>query len=631
MKWVRFRAFVVLLLVFTGFCLVVMRAVQIQVFPDDQLVKFVENKDKWNKKKSESEILQSRGSIVDRNENVLSMSLISKSFFANPRLVDQPKTVAMKLARHLNLKAGPLEKLLSSDKFFVWVKREVAYEKARKVEALEIPGLHTSKESRRVYPHGEIGKSILGVVGRDGKGLEGVELSYENWLQASDKSEAWGLRDALGRGLRFQDYERQWFEAQDVVLSIDLRLQKIVEEELRKAIAESESLYGQAVMMNPRTGAVMAMASVDGERKGKSAHFRNRSVSDVFEPGSTFKLVVAMAGLEKLHLSPSSQIYGEKGVLRVGPNQIREYNNRKFEWMTLTEMLSKSSNVAAAKLGLKVGAENFYDTIKRFGFGEKTGLDFPGEAKGLLRRFSRWKPIELANISFGQGIAVTGIQMARAFSAVANGGFLVKPYLVERVQAHQDEKKVLWKQPIEKKEVFKAEDVRALKEMLLAVTAEGGTGGNAAIPGFQVAGKTGTSQKLVEREGRNGKTYKAYSSEASIVSFGGFVPVEDPAFVLYVMIDEPVKRSSGGSLAAPVWRKIASRSLGVLGVGRVASPRVRPERTNEESLFVGQSFRDVLGELRSWEESKRKKVELIGFGTAIREEVFDDRIRVYFE
>lgn len=632
MNWFRFRASLVFFALFAGLILVLLRAIQIQSYPDSRLVQFVENKNKWNRKKSETEHLKSRGNIVDRRGQVLALSLISKSFFANPRLIDQPKTVAHKLARRLNMKTQEVENLLSQDRFFVWIKREVDYETAREVEALEIPGLHASKESRRISPHGELGRTVVGLAGRDGVGLEGVEKVYDSWLKIEDESENWGLRDALGRGLRFQDYDQQWFEAHDVVLTLDLRLQKIMEDALRSVVKKENALHAQAVMMDPFSGEILAMASVDGERQPQKTFFRNRTLSDVFEPGSTFKLVVAMAGLEKLHLSPSSQIYGEKGVLQIGPNRVREYNARKFDWLTLTEMLAKSSNVAAAKLGLKMGADHLYDTIERFGFGAQTGIDLPGEAEGLLRSPSSWRPIDLANISFGQGIAVTGLQMARAFAAVANGGFLVKPYVVEKVVEQSQNDRVIWQSTKQRHEVFQAEHARALREMLLSVTEEEGTGQAAAIAGFRVAGKTGTSQKLVERENSQGRKYKAYSSETSIVSFGGFVPAEDPAFVLFVMVDEPEGRASGGSVAAPLWAEIAKKSLGVLGRGQsVARSATSLSSPSSDSLFVGKSFQKVLSEVRAWEQAERRKVELIGFGQAVREEISDEKIKVFFE
>lgn len=626
----RLRVLVLFWVLFVAFGLVLARAVQFQWKPDARLKQFVENKKQWNKKRVAENLIKSRGSILDRQGNELALSVISKSFFANPRLIDHPRSVALKLSRHLGVSASKLEEQLKQERYFVWLKREVDPTTAKRVENLDIPGIHSSKESKRIYPHGELGKSILGIAGRDGQGLEGIEKSYDRWLQASDEASELGFRDALGRLLMFQDYKKEWFDAHDIVLSIDLRLQKIVEDELKESLKKHKALNAQAILMDPKDGAILAMASVDREK----GPFRNRSVSDLYEPGSTFKVVTTLAALEKLHMTPQSQIYAENGLLKVGPNSVREFNNKKYEWLTLSEMLQVSSNIASAKLGLKLGEGALYETIVRLGFGSPTGVDLPGEAKGIVRPYRHWKPIDLANISFGQGIAVSPLQMARSFAVVANGGFLVRPYVVKRVQKSDETKALVWEQRPERQEVVKSETARQLMTMLSRVTEDGATGTRAAIPGFKVAGKTGTSQKLVERETSSGRIQKTYSSDDLIVSFIGMVPAEDPAFVLLVVYDDPEGDVSGGSTAAPSFQRIASKALGILGVRPPRPARVPvpvSELNNQEKLFVGKSFQEVLTEINAWDEEKRAKVELFGFGRAVREELKSDSIRVFFE
>lgn len=633
MRVSRVRSVILFFVLASGFLLVLGRSIQFQLYPSEKLERLSENKQKWNQKKSTEKFLRSRGAIIDRNNRELALSVISKSFFANPRLIEKPQSVALKLSRHLGVPAKELQKQLSQDRFFVWLKREVDEASARKIENLEILGIHASKESKRIYPHGNLARSVLGFAGRDGTGLEGVEKSYDRWLLASDQAENLGVRDALGRLLLFRDYDRQWFETYDVQLTLDLRLQKLVEDEIRRTLKETQSLSGQAIMMNPNTGEILAMASIDGERAEKSSPFRNRTLSDVYEPGSTFKIFTAAASLEKLHLSASSQVFAENGLLKVGPNTVREYNSRKFGWLTLEEILMVSSNVGAAKLGLKIGSEQFAQSIRRFGFGQKTGIDLPGEASGIFRPARDWKPIDLANISFGQGIAVTPLQLIRAVSVIANGGYLVKPHVVSKIIRDAEARELVWQAQVEKKEVFSAQHARALTEMLVAVTQEGGTGQKAAIPGYRVAGKTGTSQKLVERETASGKLRKTYSADASIVSFVGYVPAEDPAFVLLVLYDEPkASLVSGGYTAAPSFYRIASKALGLMG----RKPKTKDQalgkwKPSENSVYVGRSFQEILEEIQAWEEAQRQKVELIGYGKAVREERSEDQLRIYFE
>jgi len=628
----RARSFVIFGLLGLGFVLVLARAIQFQVKPSEKLQKLAESKKSWGQKKSEGKMIRSRGSIVDRHGNELALSLISKSFFANPRLIANPELVAKQLAPHLKMNAGEIRKLLSQDRFFVWLEREVPENNAKKIENLEIPGIHYNKESKRVYPHEDVGKAILGISGRDGLGLEGVEKFYDSWLLTSDEAENLGLRDAMGRLLLFRDYDRQWFEAFDVQLTIDWRIQKLVEDELKKTIKETQALGGQAILMNPQNGEILAMASIEGNRSDESK-LRNRTISDLYEPGSTFKIFTALAGLEKLHLAPSSQIYAENGSFRVGAHSVREFNHKKYGWLSLEEMLSLSSNVASSKIGLKLGAENLEELLRRLGFGERTGIDLPGEARGILRRPSDWKPIDLANISFGQGVAVSPIQLIRGVSAIANGGFLVKPHVVSQIVREGPEKQSVWKAPVERREILSAQQTRVLTQMLTRVAEEGGTGTRAAIKGYRVAGKTGTSQKLVEEETSSGRKRRVYSTEKSIVSFVGYAPAEDPAFVLLVIYDEPkTATGSGGYTAAPSFRRIASPTLALLGKtprDSVSKPKQRSQ--SEDFKFLGKNFREVLEEVRQWDKEKRESVELIGFGKAVREETEDDKIRIYFE
>jgi cell division protein FtsI (penicillin-binding protein 3) len=411
-----------------------------------------------------------------------------------------------------------------------------------------------------------------------------------------------------------------------------------MEDELRSVLTEKKAASAQAVMMNPKTGEILAMASIDGTRPDRDPA-RNRVITDVFEPGSTFKIILAAAALEHLQMGADSQIFGENGSFRVGNRTIREYHGKKFGWLTLQELLEISSNIASAKLGLKLGNSNLHSVISKLGFGSKSGIDFPGEEPGLVRSPSQWKPIELANISFGQGIGVTPLQLVRAVSAIANGGVLVKPHLVSKViapESARSEPKVVWTPSLDSEEVFAASKARALTDMLIHVTDVGSTGTAAAIPGYQVAGKTGTAQKLVETKNARGRVIKTYSPKESVVSFVGYVPAYDPAFVLLVVYDGPKGMASGGTVAAPSFKRIASKSLAILGVpmASIEEPRqpVKKSKVAEGTRFVGREFQDVLKEVKAMPAEERAKFDLVGYGTAVREEVDQDqKVTVFFE
>jgi len=609
------------------------------------LLNFRRAKKRWTLNKQSSELLISRGTILDRNNKNLALSVVVKSFFADPKKIKSPTRVARKLSRILRISRYKLSKLLQKDTHFVWLKREVSDKAAKKIQALNIPGVYWRKESKRVYPHRKLAKTVIGISGHDGIGLEGIEKKYDQFLQTSDSNNQPGIRDALGRLLLFKDYEREWFDGYQVHTSIDLRIQRILEAELSKTLKEKKAKSAQGIMLNPKTGEILAMASIEGKRKEKNP-LRNRSISDIYEPGSTFKIILAAAAFEHLGLSPSSQIFGENGSLRVGRHTIREYARKKYQWLSLQELLEVSSNVASAKLGLRIGAKKFNSTIQKFGFGTKSGIDLPGEASGIIRKASSWKPIELANISFGQGIAITPLQMISAVAAIANGGYLVKPYLVSKVSPIHSHKKskekeadqLAYEVTPEKKEIISAKYARQLTNMLIHVTDIGSTGAGGAVKGYKVAGKTGTSQKLVEKTNSKGKTYKTYSSEHSIVSFVGYVPAYDPAFVLLVLYDDPEGRATGGKIAAPTFKRVASKTLALLGIPpqKVVAPNkkslAKKKLVKEGTHYVGRSFQDVLREVRNLPPEQRAQIDLIGYGTAVREEKTEnDKIKVFFE
>jgi len=636
----RVRSMLLFWILAIGFMGVVARAIQIQVKPDVRLTRFSMSKEKLSVQSQNENLINSRGAILDRNGREFALSIVTKSYFANPKIIKDPLKVARRLSPILKIPASKLNNLLSQDRYFVWLKREVDEDTARRIDDLELDGIYTRKESKRVYPQGELGKAVVGVAGRDGQGLEGVEKAYDKFLKTADEGNSLGFKDALGRLLLFRDFDKEWFETPNVLLTLDARLQRIVEEELKATLVERKAQSAQAVMMDPRTGEILAIASLDGERSDQNP-LRNRVISDLYEPGSTFKVILAAAALEHLGMTASSQTFGENGVFRVGNRVIREYHGKKHQWLSLQELLETSSNIASAKIGLKLGPEKFYDTILKFGLGESTRIDLPGEASSWIRKPSDWKPIETANISFGQGLAVTPLQMIRAVSAIASGGVLTTPHIVSNVLAPKSRSKdsqIRWKPELVTKEIYSSEKARALTDMLVHVTEPGSTGAAAAIAGYQIAGKTGTAQKLVEKPNARGKMVKTYSLDHSVVSFVGYVPAYDPAFVLLIIYDDPKGRASGGNTAAPAFRRIASRALGVLGISPNRSKPDQemasetPSKAIEGTRYVGKSFRAVLKELQTLPTEERAMVDLIGYGFAVREELVDGgKLVVYFE
>lgn len=620
-----------------GFIAICLRAIQLNIRPDPRLTRFSVTKEKLVQQSQSEDLITSRGAILDRQGRELALSIVTKSYFANPKLIKDPTRAARRIAPILKMPVSKVKELLSQDRFFVWLKREVDEVTSRQLEELNIDGLYSRKESKRVYPQGELARSVIGVSGRDGIGLEGLEKVYDSRLRSSDKGSSLGFKDALGRLLLFSDFEKEWFESPQIVTTIDSRLQRIAEDELKATVKDKKAISGQAIMMNPKTGEILAMASVEGDR-GVPNELRNRPVVDLFEPGSTFKIILAAAALEQLGMTPNSQVFGENGLMRVGNRTIKEFHGKKYQWVSLQELLEVSSNIASAKIGLKLGPDKFYSVIQKFGFGQPTGIDLPGEAGGLLRSPSDWKPIETANISFGQGIAVTPMQMVRAIAAIANGGYLPTPHLVSRVTSQATPStapQTIWQPTLERKEIFSPDKARVLTEMLTQVTKAGSTGVEAGIEGYQVAGKTGTAQKLVEKQNARGKTFRTYSLDQSIVSFVGYVPANDPEFVLLVLYDDPKGRVSGGHTAAPSFRRIASRALAVMGVPPVTTQPAHVKTTRpvaDGGQFIGKSFREVLGELQRMPAEKRASIDLVGFGTCVREEKDqNERLIVYFE
>ncbi|HLZ33647.1 MAG TPA: penicillin-binding protein 2, partial [Nitrospira sp.] len=451
---------------------------------------------------------------------------------------------------------------LRQDKHFVWLARKVEPEQGRRLEQLALDGIGMVMEGRRFYPKGPLLAHVLGFVGMDGLGLEGLERRYETALHG-EKRVTILQRDALGRTVFPKGLAEQVPAAgHALTLTVDEVIQYIAEKELEEAVGRAHAKAGTIIVMEPQSGSILALAVSPRFDPNTVAaltpdRWRNRALTDTYEPGSTMKVVVAAAALEEKVMMPGTMVFGENGRMTIANTTIHDHE--KLGWMTFSQMIQKSSNIGAAKTGMLLGEQRLYRYLQAFGFGARTEIDLPGEVSGLLKTPREWGRRSLASISMGQEIGVTPLQMVSAMAAIANNGVLMKPYVVSEVrdQKGYSLKEVL---PQVKRRVVSPDTARTLTNILEGVVTNG-TGTKAAIPGFRVAGKTGTAQKIDPRTG-------TYSTTQFVGSFVGFVPAEAPRLAIIVVIDEPQGEAWGGTVAAPVFRRVGEQVLTYLGVSR---------------------------------------------------------------
>ncbi len=533
--------------------LVAARLYQLQVVEHERYVEIAERQ-----QRDDLTIDPPRGSILDARGRELAVSVRVDSAFVDPSLVENREAMLERLAAIPEIDRAVAARALARPGRFAWIGRKLAPEVSMSLRGLDEPDLHFLQESRRCYPMRRLAGPVLGFVGTDPHGLAGLEARFERQLRGS-AVERTVLRDAL-RGM-VQVPAMSFSEAQpglDLHLTIDATLQHIAERELRAAVERHRAASGSVVVLDPNSGAVLAMASApdfdpNAFQQASEDEWRNRVVTDAYEPGSTFKVITAAAALEANLVAPSDVFDCEEGGISVKGKWINDH--KPFGDLTLSEVLAYSSNVGAIKLGLMVGDEALYEQIRRFRLGELTGIDLPGENAGLVYPVERWGRRDGAYISFGQGISMTSLQLAGVFAAIANGGYLYQPYVVAGVgrNGHSEplvERPVLLGRPIDPATAL------TLERMLEGVVDEG-TGKAAAVPGYRVAGKTGTAQMAVAG---------GYAPNSFIASFAGFVPARDPALVAVVRIDKPRGSYHGGDVAAPVFAAIASQALVYLGV-----------------------------------------------------------------
>lgn len=503
------------------------------------------------------EIAPKRGTIYDREGDPLAVSREARTIYASPRFVTDATSTAEALAHVLGGDTDEYAERLQKDSGFAYIARKVEVEQAEEIEALGLSGIGILKDSRRTYPSGELAAQVLGFVGTDGEGLWGLEQYYDGVL-AGEAGSVLAERDPFGRPIPggVMHYEDP-VDGSDVVLTIDKDIQYTAQVSLQRAVEQWNAAAGSVVVINPRNGEILAMASVPAFNPNRFGDadpslYRNRPVTDVYEPGSTFKSITAAAAIDAGLFGPES-MFELPPTLKIGGRTIKEAHPRPTVNWSLTEIVTNSSNVGAVKLGMALGEKPLYDYLASFGFTEATGVDFPGEAVGYLPAVENWSATSIANIPFGQGVSMTPLQLGRALSAIANGGELVTPHFL--LEAPEDSG-VNGSWP--KKRAISEEAAAATREVMTAVITEG-TGGAAAVDGYEVAGKTGTAQKA-RTDGRG------YAPGKYIGSFSGFLPADDPQVLVIVIIDEPKGAIYGGVVAAPVFSEVASFAVSHLKI-----------------------------------------------------------------
>ncbi len=611
------------------FLAITVRAFQLQILEGEKLKRLGERQHlkEWI-------VLPKRGTILDRSGEPLALSLEGQSVYARPHRLKESQAVGRSLAQALAMDPAEVMQKLAVDKPFVWVKRQVTPKEAERIEALNLDGVGIYYEPNRYYPQGQLGGQVIGFVGRDSQGLEGVEMHYNHYLRGESGSSL-VERDALGRRVLVQGVEElQIPPGSDIQLTLDTSIQHLAEKELEASVAKYRAKAGIAVVVEPFTGEVLALANYpyfnpNNFTRQSSDQWRNRAVTDSFEPGSTFKTILAAAALEEGVVGKEDLFYCEYGKYLFAGRIIHDAH--EYGWLPFSKIIQHSSNIGVTKVAEKLNKERYYKYIEKFGFGQATGVDLPGEATGVVRPVGKWAMIDLATHSFGQGISVTPIQLLMAYGAIANGGFLMRPFLVRR--AVGPDSRVLWEnQPHVVRRVISETTARTLTSILKGVVDDGGTGVMASMEGFEVAGKTGTAQKPDLVRG-------GYSAKKRVASFIGFVSADDPRLVMLVIIDEPEVNVYGGTVAAPAFRNIASASLQRLGVvpdkltpqpipavAMQEASLTRLERSNDRGVvreeralevpdFIGLSLREAVEKARAL----KLKVEMRGNGYVIKQ------------
>jgi len=537
------RSRLMALLILFSFVVLIGRAFYLQILDTD----FLQEKGE-SRYRRDIEITASRGRIADRHGDVLAISTPMRSIWAVPPAVQLSAEQTQQLAALLETDAQALTRKLTTDKPFVFLRRQIPPPVAAQVAALKLPGIGQDQEYRRFYPTGEMTAHMVGFTGVDDKGLEGAELAFHGKLLGTPGSRS-VIKDRRGQIVEDVGSIKPPQDGEDINLALDSKVQYLVYSQLKQAIADSKAKAGGAVVLDARTGEILALANwptynPNNRTSLSGAQLRNRALTDTFEPGSTLKPFTIALAMETGKVRFDTPINCAPGRLRIGGATISD--THRYGVLSVAEVIQKSSNVGASKIAAMLPAKTMWDMFDSVGFGQVPSLGFPGEVSGRLRPWKTWRPIEQATMSFGHGISVSLIQLARAYTVFARDGDLA-PLSLTRVASARPRGE----------QVFSPQTAREVRAMLEMAVRPGGTAPRAQIPGYRVAGKTGTARKL---EGGR------YTTKKYVASFVGFAPASDPRLVVAVMIDEPRGKYYGGEVAAPVFAAVMAGTLRTLGI-----------------------------------------------------------------
>ena len=557
------------------------RLIYLQAIKHDEYAGLAAEKHVYKQK-----IYAERGTILDANNEVLAHNIPVETVVADATHLNNREEIADLVSNELGIPSGEVAGKLNSGRRYIVIKREVSEHTTKalreKLRAGNLRGIYFEHDATRIYPNGSMLCHVIGFTDFDHHGIQGVEASMEEYLHGQDGYRFIEHNRAGEEIVPYRGQERAPRDGYEVHLTVDLGLQNIVENEIDAAMQQYSPQKATIILMRPQTGEILAMANrphfdLNLRSEAKPDHMKNRAIIDMMEPGSTFKIVAAAAALNEHKLRPDSSIFCENGLWNFGGAALHDH--RAFSYLSVRDILIKSSNIGAAKLALSVGEQKFYEYIRRFGFGERTGVELPGEINGLLRPPQSWSKISITRIPMGHEIGVTPLQMTVAMATIANGGKLMVPRIVKSITTSEG-KTVSSPSPVVMRQVISSETAREIGDALRGVVSDNGTAAAAAVPGFTIAGKTGTAQKVDPRGG--------YEHGKYVVSFAGYLPAEHPEFVGLVVLDDAhtskPELNYGGLVAGPIFARLAEKAARYLDLEpheeiRKAIPLQRVEKT----------------------------------------------------
>jgi len=583
------------------FFLILLRLIDLQIIRSDEYAKMAKRQQFWK-----LELNPKRGNIYDRTGRALAISIDTKSLYIIPKEIKDPKRTSIILSKYLNISADEILKKINQDESFIWLKRKMDIETADIIDSLKLPGVGFLKESSRYYPAKKLASQIIGFVGMDHIGLEGAELYYDKYLKGNPLKIII-LRDASNHQVMINKISSgEENKGSDLFLTIHYDLQYAAEEELEAWVNKFEAKKGTIIVMDVQTGEIYALANYPNYDPNRfyeyPAEYRtNVGTQFTFEPGSIFKVIIAAAALEEKKIKPEDIFDCQQGKIILAGFTIRDHES--FGLLNFEQIIEKSSNVGMIKVGLTLGPQIVYRYIKKFGIGEKTGIDLNGEAKGYIRPIKDWSAISIGALSIGQEVFTTPIRMLLVIAAIANGGYLVKPYIGYKLTNSENTIRILNSSNKEKEKILNEETVDILRGFLRGVVLHG-TGKLAEVKGYGASGKTGTAQKI-------GPSH-TYIDGGVIASFMGYLPAAKPKVAIIVVIDEPKKAFWGSQVAAPLFSRIGRKTMEYLRIPYTDALYAYKSTSEENNQFSFQEIKFTQEEI----EKKDDLPNLIGYSAS---------------